>query len=129
MNVYRTNALSDDTIDTIKNLLITADHSNDDLSVTLKGRIHNNTGFILTASNMEKMPDLIFDEWKSIVKQHGYNCSFQYDFQEGWVDIKCERKRKKVCLKGAHFQTMGYLSLILFCIYLLWYRQNRLLQP
>ena len=47
--------LSDDTIDTIKNQLITADHSNDDLSVTLKGRIHNNTGFILTASNMEKM--------------------------------------------------------------------------
>lgn len=129
MNVYRTNALSDDTIDTIKNQLITADHSNDDLSVTLKGRIHNNTGFILTASNMEKMPDHIFDEWKSIVKQHGYNCSFQYDFQEGWVDIKCERKRKKVCLKGAHFQTMGYLSLILFCIYLLWYRQNRMLQP
>ena len=120
---------TDDSIDNIKNELLTVcNHSNDDLTINLKGYIHNNTGFVLTLTNMEKITDDIFANWKSIVEKHGYKCSFQYDFQEGWVDVKCQQKQKKKCLKQWHFQMMGYLSLIMLCIWIIWYRRNRMPQ-
>lgn len=129
MNVHSIKTETDDNIDNIKNELLTmCNHSNDDLTINLKGYIHNNTGFILTLTNMEKITDDIFANWKSIVEKHGYKCSFQYDFQEGWVDVKCQQNQKKICLKQWHFQMMGYLSLIMLCILIVWYRRNRMPQ-
>ena len=47
MNVHSIKTETDDSIDNIKNELLTmCNHSNDDLTINLKGYIHNNTGLI-----------------------------------------------------------------------------------
>ena len=125
MNVHRTKHESNDDIEGIKKEMF-GFHCNDDMTVDLKGMLHNNNGFILTVSNMEKLDDKLLSAWKRIVESRGYSCSLQYDFQDGWVDVKCEKTKQRPCLKASHVSMMGYLSLLLFSIYALWYRQNKM---
>lgn len=128
MNVHRvTSNLSED-VEQVKNdILNTTNHSNDDMHIKLKGYMHSNSGFILTAENMEKINDEIFGTWKALISKRGYKCEFQYDFQQGWVDIKCLQVKRKTCMKVSYLYSLGYLSLIIFGIYTIWYRHNKLL--
>ena len=127
MNVHRTKNESNDDIDGIKKEMFSSSfHANDDMTIELKGMLHNNNGFILTVSNMEKLDDKLLTVWKRIVEARGYFCSLQYDFQDGWVDVKCEKTKRRPCIKASHVSLVGYLSLLLFSIYALWYRQNKM---
>ena len=131
MNVHRTSSDTNDQIDAIKTEMIScsfANGNNDDMTIDIKGFLHNGRGFILTARNMEKINDSILHSWKHIVQNKGYVCNMTYDFNDGWVDIKCSKEPSKSCLKVRHLSIIGYLSMIIFCIYLIWYRQNSLPQ-
>ena len=126
MNVFSIQTDSDDMVKTISNeIKHIGSHSNEDMKVELKGYTHNRTGFILTVTNMEKMSDQIFNDWKQMIQNKGYDCTLQYDFQDGWVDVKCvQRKRKGGFMKVSHLQQMGYLSLLFFSIYMLWQKHS-----
>lgn len=131
MNVHRTSSDTNDQINTIKSEMIACSFTNDendDMKVDIKGFLHNGKGFILTANNMEKVTDSILQSWRYIITKKGFECNMTYDFNDGWVDIKCTRKPSKTCLKARHLSIFGYLSMIIFCIYLLWYRQNKMRQ-
>ena len=57
MNVHRTSSDTNDQIDAIKTEMIScsfANGDNDDMTIDIKGFLHNGRGFILTARNMEK---------------------------------------------------------------------------
>ena len=126
MNVFRVESNTNDDIENIKNDIITSDtHGNEDITIILKGNMHNNAGFILTVNNIEKLTDVILDEWKKQVMKRGYTCEMRYDFNDGWVDIRCiAPKRKRHFIKVPHLYQMGYLSILCFSIYMLWQKHN-----
>lgn len=127
MNVHRVSHLPNEDIDSIKNDLLSSDnHRNEDMSVALKGYTHNNSGFVLTVSNIEKITNFTFAEWEKLIQSRGYSCEFQSDYQEGWIDVKCYRHQRKACFKAATLSSLGYLSIILICISVLCYRQNKM---
>ena len=130
MNVHRRSNETNEHIEAIKNEMYNcsfAKHSNDDMTIDVKGYLHNQRGFILKVQNMEKLDDTILRAWQDIVERKGYHCNMSYDFQDGWVDVKCSKESSKACLKAAQLSIFGYLSMIIVCIYLLWYRQNKML--
>ena len=126
MNVHRVTHLPNEDIDSIKNDLLTSDnHRNEDMSVALKGYTHGNNGFVLTVSNIEKITNFTFAQWEKLIQSRGYSCEFQSDYQEGWVDVKCYRRRRKACFKAATLSSLGYLSIILIGIIALWNRHAK----
>ena len=126
MNVFRGETDTSDIIENIKNDIITSDsHGNEDITIALKGYMHNNTGFVLTVTNIEKLTDTVLDTWKKQVVKRGYKCDLTYDFNDGWVDIRCiAPKRKRHFIKVPHLYQMGYLSVLCFSIYMLWQKHN-----
>lgn len=127
MNVHRVTHLPNEDIDSIKNDLLSSDnHSNEDMSVVLKGYTHGHSGFVLTVSNIEKITDCIFAQWKDQIMKRGYDCEFQSDYQEGWIDVKCYRRQRKGCFKAATLSSLGYLSIILIGILVLWFRRSKM---
>jgi len=121
MNVFRATFDTTDIVDYFKQEILRAGtEENDDMTVILSGYAHNRLGFVLKVQNMEKITDTLLAEWRSIVVSKGYACKFTYDFQEGWVEIKCMQPNKKPFLKGINPQLLAYLSVGVFCIYRLW---------
>ena len=127
MNIFRTESDTNDDIENIKtDILQSNGYDNEDIQVQLKGYMHNNTGFVLTVNNIEKISDDVLDSWKQIIVKRGYRCDFTYDFHDGWVDIRCTapKKSKRNFIKASHLQQMGYLSVLCFSIYMLWQKHN-----
>ena len=86
-----------------------------DLSISLKGYMHGDKGFILQVTNMTELTDDILQKWKTVVEKNGYECSMRYDFQDGWVDISCYYKKGSYVF--FYCQQLIYLSFISFSIY------------
>ena len=130
MNVFRANNDSSDGIESLKSELIAlGSKSNEDMNIELAGFCHNKTGFILNVTNMERITDNLLDAWRDVVRRRGYDPSLQYDFQDGWVNIRCTRRERKASfLKADHLQILGYISLATVGIYMLWYRRSRMPQ-
>lgn len=130
MNIFRRETSTTDVIERIKNDVITCEtNNNDDMNISLKGYMHNNTGFVLTVNNIEKLDDTVLKRWKNVVEKHGYVCDMRYDFHDGWVDLRCTASgRSKPFLKVHNFQQIVYLSMIVFSIYMLWQRHNKMPQ-
>ena len=127
MNIFRIETDTNDDIENIKtDILHSNAYDNDDIQVQLKGYMHNNTGFVLTVNNIEKITDDVLDSWKQMIVKRGYSCDFTYDFHDGWVDIRCRasKKSKRNFIKASHLQQMGYLSVLCFSIYMLWQKHN-----
>ena len=129
MSVHRKNTEASQCVNQICKDMITCSFvngQNDDMRVDFKGYLHNESGFILTAQNMQVISDSILTSWRYIIQKQGYECTMECDFNDGWVDVKCE-KRRRSCVKAKYFYTASYLSSIAACIYFLWYRQHRTL--
>jgi len=125
MNVFRANNDSSETIDNIKSELnALGSKTNEDMSIDLAGRCHNNEGFILRVVNMERITDALLTDWRGVLKRKGFSPDIQYDFQDGTVDIRCTRVQVKSPWKAHHVQLLGYISLALLSIYMLWSRRN-----
>lgn len=121
MNVFRATFDTTDMVDYFKQEISRAGaDENEDMSVNLSGYVHNRQGFVLKVQNMEKITDTLLAEWRCIVVGKGYLCQFTYDFQEGWVEIKCTQPEKKPFMKGINPQLLVYLSVGVLCIYRLW---------
>tara|TARA_B100002051_G_C16259720_1_gene403661 strand:- start:12 stop:392 length:381 start_codon:yes stop_codon:yes gene_type:complete len=125
MNIHRANPEISDSVEAIKNALLElSDHCNEDLTIRLRGYVHNQTGFILQALNVERLTDETLSRWKGIVAEHGYDCDIRYVFSEGHIDIKCTDRERRGCRpKASHLLALVYLSVAVGCIYLLWIRQ------
>lgn len=129
MNVFRSTTDSSDAIDSLKNeLLSIGTKSNDDMCIKLAGYCHNHEGFILQVTNMERITDTLLSEWKSVIRRNGYSPDLQYDFQDGWVNMRCMRVEKKPFMNAKQLQLLGYISLAFISIYAIWYRRNKMLQ-
>ena len=64
MNIFRRETSTTDVIERIKNDVITCEtNNNDDMNISLKGYMHNNTGFVLTVNNIEKLDDTVLKRW------------------------------------------------------------------
>lgn len=126
MNIFRIESTTDEAIENIKSDIISSDcHDNNDINVSLKGRMHNNTGFVLTVSNLEDLNDGVIQNWTKLVEKRGYTCDMRYDFHNGWVDIRCHSpKQSRKYLSVVVLKQMGYLSLMFFSIYMLWQKHN-----
>ena len=121
MNVFRANVDSSETVEFLRNEILQSGMTfNDDMTVELVGYIHNGQGFLLKVQNMEQVTDGLLEEWRRVVVNKGFMCECQYDFQEGWVQIKCLRKEQRKLLEGVNLQLFGYLSVSVLCIYRLW---------
>ncbi len=60
MNVFRSETSTNEAIENIKNDIITSEiNDNDDMNITLKGYMHNQTGFVLNVTNIEKIDDSV----------------------------------------------------------------------
>lgn len=130
MNVFRAANDSSDVIDSLKTELINVgSKTNEDMTIELAGYCHNRTGFILNVTNMERITDHLLDEWRDAVRRKGYDPSLSYDFQDGWVNIRCTRREGNTSfMKASHLQLLCYISLAAVSIYMLWYRRSRMPQ-
>ena len=130
MNVFRAANDSSDVIDSLKTELINVgSKTNEDMTIELAGYCHNRTGFILNVTNMERITDNLLDEWRDAVRRKGYDPLLSYDFQDGWVNIRCTRREGNTSfLKASHRQVLAYISLAAASIYMLWYRRSRMPQ-
>jgi len=131
MNIHRRSNDTNEQVEAIKREMFAcsfANDSNDDMTIDVKGYLHNNRGFILTVQNMEKITDSILQSWRYLVEKKGFRCDMTYDFNDGWVDVKCQKHVSKSCLKARQLSIIGYLSVLFFCIYLIWSRQSKMLQ-
>jgi hypothetical protein len=126
MNVFRSETSTNEAIENIKNDIITSEiNDNDDMNITLKGYMHNQTGFVLNVTNIEKIDDSVLTNWKQKVQNRGYQCDLRYDFHDGWVDIRCTQSpKRKSILKARQLQQLGYLSVMVVSIYMLWQKHN-----
>ena len=130
MNVFRAANDSSEGIESLQTELINiGSKTNEDMTIELSGYCHNRTGFILNVTNVERITDALLDEWRDAVRRKGYDPSLSYDFQDGWVNIRCTRREANASfLKASHLQLLGYISLAAVSIYMLWYRRSRMPQ-
>ncbi len=126
MNIFTVQSTPNDDIQKIKrNILHVDTEGNQDMEIDLKGYMHNDTGFVLSVKNVEKLSNGIMDKWKTLIQKEGYRCDFTYDFHDGWVDIRCHKiLRKKHFWKVLNLQQMLYLSGFCFSIYMLWQKHS-----
>lgn len=102
---------------------------NEDMIVNLKGKLHNNRGFILTISNVDNLTQGQMNQWKRAIELKYSSCEVSCDFQEGWVDVKCFTTLKQksgisnVCSSN-NFYVLLYISMFLISIYMLWQKHS-----
>ena len=110
MNIHRRSNDTNEQVEAIKREMFAcsfANDSNDDMTIDVKGYLHNNRGFILTVQNMEKITDSILQSWRYLVEKKGFRCDMTYDFNDGWVDVKCQKHVSKSCLKARQLSIIG----------------------
>jgi len=137
--VYNVNTDEDQFVEQLKGELVAADQQqNSDLHITFKGYLHNKTGFQLRIENIEVFTDRLIEDWKFIVKNHGLQCDVTADLSNAWVLLTCKkllRHRKSirdrftlpkfnVKISSLPFMTIGYLMIIIACIYFIWTRNR-----
>ena len=132
--VFTVRATEDEFIRDLRQQLCDADQNNNpDLHIEFKGYMHNRNGFKLRAQNLEVFDASLFDAWKSVVHAKGMECTLQNDLSNSWVNIDCKkvlrnRTRRSyvpsISLSAIPFTTIGYILLLVACIYLLWIRHS-----
>lgn len=137
--VYNVNTDEDQFVEQLKGELVAADQQqNTDLHITFKGYLHNKTGFQLRIENIEVFTDQLIEDWKFIVKKHGLQCDVTADLSNAWVLLTCKkllRHRKSIRdrftlpkfnfkISSLPFMTIGYLMIIIACIYFIWNRNR-----
>ena len=137
--VYNVNTDEDKFVQQLKEQLVAADQQqNSDLHIQFKGYLHNKTGFQLRIENIEVFTDQLIEDWKNIVKSHGLHCDVTADLSNAWVLLTCKRilrHRKSirdrfslpkfnVKISSLPFMTIGYLMVIIACIYIIWNRNR-----
>ncbi len=137
--VHNVNTVQDQFIKQLKEELVAADQQqNSDLHIEFKGYLHNKTGFQLRIENIEVFTDQLIEHWKLIVKNHGLQCDVTADLSNAWVLLTCKRilrNRKSirdtfslpkfnVKISSLPFMTIGYLMVIIACIYIIWNRNR-----
>lgn len=142
-SVYTINTEEDSFVQKLKKELYEADHNqNTDLHIQFKGYLHNKTGFQLRIENIEVFNDELIETWKNIVSNHGLNCDITADLSNAWVLLKCRRilrHRKslrdrfsiplmKLKMPSVPFTLLGYLLIIVACIYIIWSRNKEKFQ-
>ena len=135
--VYNVNTDEDKFVQQLKGQLVAADQQqNSDLHIQFKGYLHNKTGFQLRIEKIEVFTDQLIEDWKHIVKSHGLHCDVTADLSNAWVLLTCKRilrHRKSirdrfslpkfnVKISSLPFMTIGYLMVIIACIYIIWNR-------
>lgn len=104
---------------------------NEDMNVELKGKLHNNKGFILTVSNVYNLSQQQMTAWKQAIELKYSSCEVTCDFQEGWVDVKCfttlkQKSRISNVCSSNNFYVLLYISMFLISIYMLWQKHSTL---
>lgn len=135
--IYQADNTEDEFVKKLKKELIEADNGqNSDIYIIFQGYLHNKTGFKLRIENIEVFTDGLIDDWKAIIQNHGLQCDVTADLANAWVNLTCKRIlrhrksiREKMFLPSMKcpripLSLIGYLTLILISIYLLWIRHK-----
>ena len=138
-SVYRIDGSEDTFVSEIKNTLYSCDGGNNpDLAVVFRGYLHNKNGFKFRVENLEVFQAELFDDWKQTIGEKGMLCDINADLSNSWVDITCKRVlrhrkplREKMkdfnfapSLSSIPFSMIGYITIIIGVIYILWQRHQ-----
>lgn len=99
------------------------DDDNPDMKVNFRGYMHGGKGFALEVLNMENITEATTNLWKNIIESQGLSSNIVTDMMGGKVNIQCihEEKRQK---RRYYLNSIVYLSMCIFFIYMLWRRHQ-----
>tara|TARA_B100000579_G_scaffold433436_1_gene452186 strand:- start:222 stop:533 length:312 start_codon:yes stop_codon:yes gene_type:complete len=62
-----------------------------DVQVSVVGQLHNDRGFKIRVTDLDKCDGHMTKKWKQVCRDHGYNAHVSLFLNEGYASIVCEK--------------------------------------